>query len=100
MAPKLLFFKLSTHKKERYDWIRHELVRFDYLKLRKVSKGIVIRYLIKVSGYSRQQVARLIEQYRKTGYIKYYHTNVPSFQRKYTPADIRLIDTDWPSIHY
>jgi hypothetical protein len=28
---------------------------------------VVIRYLMKVSGYSRQQLTRLIAQYRKTG---------------------------------
>ena len=71
--------------------MRHELVRFDYLQQGKMAKGLVIRYLIKVSGYSRQQVTRLIKQYRKTGYIKHYHANVPAFQSKYTKEDIRLI---------
>jgi hypothetical protein len=86
-----VIFKITTVKKERYDWIRHELVRFDYLKLGKSDKGIIIRYLMKVSGYSRQQITRLIKQYRKTGYIKHFHANVPAFQKKCTPADIRLI---------
>ena len=87
----VVIFKITTIKKERYDWIRHELVRFDYLKLSKLDKGIVILYLIKVSGYSQSQLTRLIKQYRKTGYIKHFHANVPAFQKKYTPADIRLI---------
>jgi len=86
-----VIFQINTIKKERYDWIRHELVRFDYLQLRKADKGVVIRYLMKVSGYSRQQTTRLIQQYRKTGYIKHFHANVPAFQTKYTSDDIRLI---------
>ena len=86
-----VIFKITTVKKERYDWIRHELVRFDYLKLSKLDKGIVILYLIKVSGYSQSQLTRLIKQYSKTGYIKHFHANVPAFKKKYTPADIRLI---------
>lgn len=86
-----VIFQINAVKKERYDWMRHELVRFDYLQQGKMAKGLVIRYLIKVSGYSRQQVTRLIKQYRKTGYIKHYHANVPAFQSKYTKEDIRLI---------
>ena len=86
-----VIFKITTVKKERYDWIRQELVRFDYLKLRKLDKGIVILYLTKVSGYSQSQLTRLIKQYSKTGYIKHFHTNAPAFKKKYTPADIRLI---------
>jgi len=30
-----VIFKITTVKKERYDWNRYELVRFDYLKLDK-----------------------------------------------------------------
>ncbi len=86
-----VLFQMNSTKKERYDWMRHELARFDYMQLRKKDKGVVIRYLIKVSGYSRQQVTRLICQYRKTGHIIFQHTNVPSFQRKYNKDDIRLI---------
>jgi hypothetical protein len=51
-----VLFEINLIKKERYNWIRHELVRFDYLMLGKVAKGIVIRYLMKVTGYSRQQL--------------------------------------------
>ena len=86
-----VLFEISSVKKERYDWIRHELIRFNYLQRGKIDKGIVIRYLMKVSGYSRQQVTRLIAQYRKTGYIKHNHANVPAFQRRYSKEDIRLL---------
>jgi len=86
-----VLFEISSVKKERYDWIRRELIRFNYLQQGKVDKGIVIRYLMKVSGYSRQQVTRLIAQYRKTGYIRHHHANVPAFQRRYSKEDIRLL---------
>jgi len=88
-----VIFELALVKKERYDWMRRELVRFKYLQLGKTNKGVVIRYLIKVTGYSRQQVTRLIAQYRKTGYIKHYHVNKPAFQIKYSKDDIRLLAT-------
>lgn len=86
-----VIFKINTLKEERYQWIQHELVRFNYSALSKVNKGIVIRYLIKVSGYSRQQLTRLIKQYRDTGYIKHRHVTSKGFRRKYTIEDIRLI---------
>ena len=86
-----VIFELSRVKKERYEWMRKELVRFNYLELGKVNKGVLIHYLIKVSGYSRQQVTRLIAQYRKTGYIKHNHVNRPAFQTRYSKDDIRLL---------
>jgi len=86
-----VIFKLATVKRERYQWIQHELVRFGYLQLSKADKGILIRYLMKVCRYSRQQVTRLIKQYRNTGYIKYRPATSSGFQGKYTAADIRLI---------
>jgi len=86
-----VIFKISTAKEERYQWIQHELVRFQYPVQSKTGKGIVIRYLIKVTGYSRQQITRLIKQYRTTGYIKHRHVTSNGFQGKYTDKDIRLI---------
>ena len=86
-----VIFKLNTVKEERYNWIRHELVRLDYLMLNKADKGVVVRYLVKVSCYSRQQVTRLIKQYRDTGYIRHHHITSSGFQGKYTSQDIRLI---------
>ncbi|MDH3327593.1 MAG: integrase [Gammaproteobacteria bacterium] len=86
-----VIFKLTTSKTERYQWIQRELVRFGYLRLNKADKGTFIRYLIKVSCYSRQQISRLIKQYRDTGYIKYSPAMSSGFQGKYTAVDIRLI---------
>ena len=81
----------DTVKKKRYQWIQHELVRFDYMQMSKADKGIMKRYLIKVSSYSRAQVTRLIKQYRSTGYIKYRPAITNGFKGKYTNDDIRLI---------
>jgi len=86
-----VIFKLNTIKAERYQWVQHELVRFHYLTLNKADKGILIRYLIKVSCYSRQQMTRLMKQYRDTGYIKYFPATSSGFQGKYSQDDIRLL---------
>lgn len=81
-------------KHERAQWIRHTLVRFKYLVLKRSEKRIMQRYIRKVSGLSRPQVARHIAAYRD---------NVPicspyrrrSFPTTYTPSDIELLaETD------
>ena len=67
------------------------LARFHYHSLGKTDKGLLLRYLIKVSGYSRTQVKRLIKQYRDTGRLCARQRTVPGFARRYTDADIRLL---------
>jgi transposase InsO family protein len=52
---------------------------------------VVIRYLMKISGYSRQQLTRLIAQYRKTGRLRRRQRTVSGFKLKYSEKDIRLL---------
>lgn len=86
-------FSVVGNKDVCYRWIQAELVKFSYLILLKQDKGVVIRYLMKVSGYSRQQITRLINQYRKTGRIQRRQRTVAGFKKKYTENDIRLLAT-------
>ena len=60
-------FGVASNKAERYQWVQKTLARSHYHSLGKTDKGLLLRYLIKVSGYSRTQVKRLIKQYRDTG---------------------------------
>ena len=57
-------FTVLSDKDDRYQWIQRTLIRFEYESLRRPEKGLIMRYLIKISGYSRQQLTRLISQYR------------------------------------
>jgi len=84
-------FSLTKDKDACYAWIQGELVRFQYLQRSRQEKGIVIRYLTKVSGYSRQQITRLIHQYRQTGRLKRCQRTTTGFQAKYTTSDILLL---------
>lgn len=84
-------FSVVSDKKACYQWIKTELVKFHYLTLNRQSKGVVTRYLMKVSGYSRPQMNRLIRQYRLTGRIQHQQRTVDGFKRKYTEKDIRLL---------
>ncbi|MCP4406288.1 MAG: transposase family protein, partial [Gammaproteobacteria bacterium] len=78
-------------KAARYRWIQQTLVRFRYRELSKSDKGLLIRYLRKLSGYSRQQITRLLTQYRKTGRVRRRTRTVRGFATRYPRADIRLL---------
>ena len=73
--------------------MRRALVRLDYGRLGKSDKGLVRRYLAKVTGLSRAQLTRLIGQHRETGRIEDRRGGAPAhpFERRYTRADIRLL---------
>jgi transposase InsO family protein len=84
-------FSVISDKDACYRWIQGELVKFRYLRLSRQGKGVVIRYLMKISGYSRQQLTRLIAQYRKTGRLQRRQRTVSGFKPKYIEKDIRLL---------
>jgi len=76
-----------------YAMVRRTLVRLEYHRLGKPDKGLVKRYLGKVTGLSRAQLTRLIGQHRATGRIMDRRGKAPAkpFARRYTRADIRLL---------
>ena len=84
-------FSVLSTKDECYQWIQANLLKFEYLTLSKPHKGLVLRYLAKMSGYSRQQLTRLIQQYRQTGRVTRRQRTVQGFARRYTAEDIRLL---------
>lgn len=78
-----------------YAWIERTLLRFRYRRLSRAEKGLLVGYLMKVSGYSRQQITRLIRQYHEDGRIRRRQRTVNGFARRYTAEDIRLLaETD------
>ena len=59
------------------------LKQFHYRAITKRQKGIVIRILLQVTGYSRQQLTRLINQYLKTGVVQLNKVHKPpGFKQK------------------
>lgn len=78
-------------KDARYHWLQHTLVKFRYLQLSKTDKGLITRYLRKMTGYSLAQVKRLIKQYRKTGHLVRKQRTSQGFQPKYTREDKLLL---------
>ena len=84
-------FSVRSDKDACYLWIQGELAKFKYGTLSRYAKGVVLRYLMKLSGYSRQQLTRLLAQYRKTGQLRRHQRTVAGFTRRYTEQDIRLL---------
>jgi len=98
-------FSVISDKDTCYRWIQGERVKFRYLKCSRQEKGVVIRYLMKISGdcprapsrrlrlltLSRQQLTRLIAQYRKTGRLRRRPRTVSGFKQKHTEQDTRLL---------
>ena len=76
---------------ERYRWIETVLARFKYYRLNRAEKGMIRRYIEKVSGYSRAQVSRLIRQYNQQGRLRKAHYKKHRFPMKYTLTDIALL---------
>ena len=80
---------------ERYRWIQATLIRLRYVSLSKGDKGVVRRYLQKVTGYSRKQLTRLIGQYKRTGKLGRRYQPRHRFATRYSAQDIvRLAQTD------
>ena len=73
------------------------LTRFGYRQLSKADKGVARRFLVTVTGLSRQQLERLVRQWRDSGTIRDRRggNRGRPFARRFTVQDIRrLADVD------
>ena len=77
--------------KEKYYWIEEVLIRFRYHRLKRAEKGMIRRYVQKVTGYSRSQVSRLIAEYKRTGRLRRTEYRRHRFPRKYSPSEVQLL---------
>jgi len=84
-------FSVPGDKQERYTFIRKILVKFSYLTVSKKNKGLLKRFLVKITGYSRSQMTRLIKQYRENSSITWRPSITNGFSKKYLDNDIRLL---------
>lgn len=84
-------FAVATHKDKRYQFAERLLNRFAYSRLKRRDKGIVIQFLQKVTGYSRQQLTRMIQRFTEQGQLKRYQKTLNGFEQIYTAEDIRLL---------
>ena len=81
-----------TDRRGAYDFVTRTLRRLNYAGLSKADKGVVRRFVAKVTGLSRAQSTRLIGQYQNTGHIRDRRCGATRpFERRYTAVDIRLL---------
>ena len=76
---------------EVYAWTERTLVRFQYAGLGKRDKGLVRRYIARLTSLSRAQMTRLIASYTKSGRVKAASYQRRKFATRYTKADVELL---------
>src|SRR5208282_5371145 len=82
----------SVPAEERYGFIGRTVRRFSYRGLRRAQKSVVLRFLERVSGYSRQQLTRLVKRgAERRALSKRYRGSRTSFSSRYTLADVLLL---------
>jgi transposase InsO family protein len=81
----------GQRREEVYGWVEATLVRHQYASLSRGGKGLVRRYLSRMTGLSRAQVTRLIAGHRQTGRVTAAPYRRTRFATRYTAADVRLL---------
>jgi hypothetical protein len=81
----------GQRREEVYMWVERTLVRLEYASLDKPGKGLVRRYICRMTGLSRAQVTRLIGLHRRTGRVKAVAYQRTKFATRYTAADVVLL---------
>jgi len=81
----------GQRREEVYGWVEKTLVRFQYASSDKPGKGLVRRYLSRMTGLGRAQITRLISLQRRTGRVKATVYERTKFPTRYTAADVNLL---------
>ena len=79
----------------KYKWLDNTIRRFDYYSCKKKEKGLLRRYMMLITDFSKPQLERLIRQKLLTGGIKTAWGLHNKFPITYTKEDIELLaETD------
>ena len=82
---------LQVSAEQRHSWLAKKLKQTGYLRLCKKDKASVQEYILKMTGYSRQHLTKLIAQYRKNKWIGNKYSKRNRFTKVYTRADVLLL---------
>ena len=74
-----------------YAWIERLLRQQQYAQQGRQARGLLRRYVAKMTGLSRAQVTRLIGRYRAQGEIRPVAYWRHRFAQRYTRADVELL---------
>jgi transposase InsO family protein len=81
----------GVRRADVYGWVERTVVRHEYAGLSRAGKGLVRRYMARMTGLSRAQVTRLITAHRKTGRVKAAAYQRRKFATRYTAGDVDLL---------
>jgi len=81
----------TSDRQELYQWVGRTLVEQEYAGLGRECKGVVRRYVAKMTGLSRAQATRLIGQYRERGEVRAKVYRRHRFATRYSGDDIALL---------
>jgi transposase InsO family protein len=81
----------GKRRQEVYEWITRLLRQQGYRTQGKVVRGLLRRYVAKMTGRSRAQVTRLIGRYLKHSEVKESSYRRHRFQSRFTPSDLELL---------
>jgi transposase InsO family protein len=77
---------------QRYAFVAKVVRRLGYDRLKRAGKGVVMRYLEHTTGYSRQQLTRLVSRaVHGERLVKRYRAPESGFPRKFTDHDVALL---------
>ena len=81
----------ASQREEVYGWIERWLCQQEYVRQGRRARGLLRRYIGKMTGLSRAQLTRLVGRYMATGQVGKKATRRHRFPRHYTSADIELL---------
>jgi hypothetical protein len=81
----------GQRREEVYEWVERTLTGCEYAKRNRSERGLLRRYMERMTGLSRAQVTRLISSYRKTGRVMAKVYQRRKFTRLYTDSDVDLL---------
>lgn len=81
----------GQRREETYNWVNQTLRQQNYGGLGRRGRGLVRRYIGKMTGLSRAQVTRLIRQYQQGEEVKPKAYRRRRFPTQYTRVDAELI---------
>jgi transposase InsO family protein len=81
----------GRNREEVYGWVNQTLRQQHYQELKRSGRGLVRRYLAKMTGLSRAQITRLVTLYRDGEEVKPKPYRRRRFPQRYTREDIELL---------
>jgi transposase InsO family protein len=81
----------ANQQAEVYAWVEQLLRQHEYSRQGRRARGLLRRYIGKMTGLSRAQSTRLIGRYLATGRVQGKTNRRHRFAKRYTQADVELL---------